>query len=69
MKKFVRFDWDQYYPGGGLGDVSGSYDTLEEAIAANPSRYMDYAYVVDRDTWEIVWDKDDAESAEANPPR
>lgn len=59
MKKFVRFDWDQYYPGGGLGDVTDSFDTLEEAIAFKTEMYFDFTQIVDRDTWEVVWDKDD----------
>lgn len=61
MKKYIRFDWEPYYPAGGLGDVSDSFDTLEEAIAYKHEYYSDHAQVVDRDTWEVVWDKDDSE--------
>lgn len=56
MKKYVRFAWDQYYPCGGLGDMRGSYDDLEEACFKDD--YYDYTIVVDRDTWETVWSWD-----------
>jgi hypothetical protein len=54
VKKFILFAFDKYYPCGGLSDISGSFETLDEAVAfegADPCR-ADFAYVVDRDTWE-----------------
>ena len=71
MKKYVIFAWDQYYPGGGLGDLVGDEDDLEAAKAiclANKFVYQfgknehtmsfDYAQIVDRDTWEVIWDRE-----------
>lgn len=34
FKRFIVFNYPHYYPGGGSGDVMGSYDTLEEATEA-----------------------------------
>lgn len=31
VKRYVVFGYDDYYPGGGWGDLQGSFDTLEEA--------------------------------------
>jgi hypothetical protein len=30
-KRFLVFTYDHYYPGGGMNDFRGSFDTLEEA--------------------------------------
>ena len=54
MKKFVLFQYSRYYPCGGLSDITGDYDTLEEAIRVAEKRYHDFREIVDRDTWEIV---------------
>lgn len=29
-KKYIVFQYDDHYPGGGLGDITGSFDTLPE---------------------------------------
>ena len=55
MKKYIVFQFDTYYPGGGLSDIKGSFDTLEEAITFIKKDYQDYSYVVDRDTWEKIF--------------
>ena len=31
MKRFLRFEYAKYYPGGGMEDFVGDFDTLEEA--------------------------------------
>ena len=31
-KRFLVFGYDQYYPSGGLGDLEGSFDTVNEAV-------------------------------------
>ena len=31
MKRFVVFAFDDFYPVGGTGDISASFDTLDEA--------------------------------------
>ena len=53
-KKYIVFQHDWHYPAGGLGDITGSFDTLPECyehIKANP---RDDNEIVDRDTWEEV---------------
>lgn len=30
MKRYWLFMWNQYYPGGGLNDFMGDFDTIEE---------------------------------------
>lgn len=57
-KKYILFDYVNCYPhpNGGLWDISDSFDTLEEALDHLNTGYYDVAYVVDRDTWEVVWE-------------
>jgi hypothetical protein len=50
-KKYILFCSNTFYPAGGLADIVGSYDTLEEAKA---NFCCDGGEIVDRDTWEIV---------------
>jgi hypothetical protein len=59
MKKYLLVCWDQYYPSGGLRNIRGTFDTVEEAKAAYVDGFagMDYAEIVDRDTMETVWEK------------
>jgi hypothetical protein len=38
MKRFLVFAYDSYYPAGGAHDEVGSFDTLEEAMAAGNQR-------------------------------
>jgi hypothetical protein len=32
MSKFIAFEFEQYYPGGGLNDCVGVFDSVEEAL-------------------------------------
>lgn len=57
-KKFILFQYERYYPSGGLGDVKDSFDTLEAAKLYALEHRRDFNEVVDRDTWEIVWESD-----------
>ena len=57
MKKFVLFQYSQYYPSGGMSDIEGSFDTLQEALDFIKVHWRDFNEVVDRDTWEIVWNR------------
>lgn len=34
MKRFLRFDYSSYYPEGGPNDLTGMYESLDEAKAA-----------------------------------
>ena len=57
MKKFILFQWGAYDAFGGLNDIKGDYDTLEEAIAAaRAATHWDTSEVVERDTWNVVWE-------------
>lgn len=56
MKKFILFQYYDYYPGGGLSDITDSFDSLEEAKGFAEKKPQDTNEVVDRDTWEIVWE-------------
>ena len=51
MKKYLLFTFDRYYPSGGMYDLSGSFDTVEEARAAVKT---DYYQIVDKHTLEVV---------------
>jgi hypothetical protein len=62
MEKFILFQFNEHYPAGGLSDITGSFPTLELAKEKALKResvadFYDYSYVVDRDTWEIVWEE------------
>lgn len=57
MKKYILFEFDDYYPSGGLGDKAADSDDLEELKAQVGC--FDNAYIVDRDTWQTVWDQDE----------
>ena len=54
MKKYIVFGYDNYYPVGGLNDIAGSFDTLEEAKICAMKNTSDIKEIVDRDTWEII---------------
>lgn len=54
IKRYIVFDFDHYYPNGGLGDIVGSFDTVEEASEAYLACKGDEFYVLDRDTWKII---------------
>jgi hypothetical protein len=64
MKRFVVFAFYWYYPSGGMGDLRGSVDSIEEAKALilqmGGFGSCDEADVVDRDTWKAVasWSRD-----------
>lgn len=47
-KRYLLFEYDQYYPGGGIGDMTNSFDTLDEAIDAADESEYDYQEVYDR---------------------
>jgi len=54
MKKYIVFQFHQFYPGGGIGDITGSFDEIDEAKKFINSDPHDYNEIVDRDTWEII---------------
>jgi hypothetical protein len=62
-KKFILFSYASQYYGyacGGMADIQGSFDTIEEAENAYHTMYdweHDHFEIVDRDTWEIIKQK------------
>ena len=53
-KKYIVFQFQTYYPAGGIGDITDSFESKEEAIAFIKDNLEDYNEIVDRDTWEII---------------
>ena len=53
-EKYIVFGFENYYPLGGLNDILGDYDTLQEAREAVLENGYDSGYIIDRDTWEEV---------------
>lgn len=51
-KKYILFQCDTYYPNGGLSDITGSFDTMEEAVEYAEKNPYECNGIVDRDTWE-----------------
>jgi hypothetical protein len=69
MKKYVVLSGDWYYPMAGLRDLVGGFDTIEEAQNKENLKHKyedgsvgvhDWGYIVDRDSWEILysWEPD-----------
>jgi hypothetical protein len=64
MKRFLLFDFPEYYPSGGLSDVVAEFDTEEEAQSYIKDRlkkygFSDYAYLFDCDKKDKTWRKDE----------
>lgn len=55
FKKYILFQYAQYYPQGGLCDITESFDSIEGAKTYAHENPDNWSEVVDRDTWEIVW--------------
>lgn len=69
-KKYILFCFDYAVTEGGLDDIQASFGSIDEAISwmlantiANEDVifHWDREYVVDRDTWEIVWEREELE--------
>jgi hypothetical protein len=54
VKRFVLFAGETYYPSGGWGDFNGSFDTIEEARAAESIAESggDWTQIIDLETGE-----------------
>lgn len=62
MKKYVIFAYYSHDSMGGLNDIVTSVDTRSEALTWLAENYRttgdyDFKEVVDRDTWEVVYEK------------
>jgi hypothetical protein len=53
-KRFLVFQFEAYYPLGGLGDVQEHFDLREDAIAYAEKNRCDYVY--DRAEGTTVWE-------------
>ena len=61
---FILFGGDTYYPGGGMADYRGKYETLDNAIIAAKTQEFSnewttenlcqWWHVLDLDSWQIV---------------
>lgn len=51
MKRYILFQFDSYYPEGGIKDMTGSFDSMDEikAFIAIAYRY-DHAHIFDIQT-------------------
>lgn len=58
LKRFWLFAFDSYYPAGGLGDMVGEYDTLEEAVKVGREKGRDHWEVLDMNSNTIIDDHD-----------
>lgn len=47
-KRYLLFEYYQYYPGGGIGDMTNSFETIEEAVEAAKNSKYDYQDIYDR---------------------
>jgi len=56
FKRFMLFEFQTYYPGGGVEDCSRSFDTLDEAVKVGELSKCDYVEIFDCDKRRIVWE-------------
>ncbi len=57
-KRYLLFSFPDYYPGGGLSDVIGACDTIEEIheyIKYYKNLSSDNVYIWDKESGKIVW--------------
>lgn len=54
MKRYALFSGDYYYPNGGWDDFKGTFDTINEALAAHTVEEYSWFHVVDLTTGEKV---------------
>lgn len=55
-KRYILFGYDKYYPGGGMEDIIGSFDTVDDAkkaIKEDDSDKYDLLDTVDRVKVEV----------------
>ena len=53
-KKYIVFQFHAEYPSGGLGDITGSFGSIEEAKEFIKNDTLQYNEIIDRDTWEEI---------------
>jgi len=55
-KKYILFQFSEFYPCGGMNDLTGSFDTLAEARKQIKLSAYGHSEIVDRDTWTVFED-------------
>lgn len=59
MKRYFAFAGSRYYPSGGMGDLTGDFDTKEEAVSSALTVAGELGYDMEtmwRFRWAHVWD-------------
>ena len=54
MKNFALFAGDHYYPSGGMRDLVGRFDSVEEAVHFLTTHEDDEGYPLQYDWYQIV---------------
>lgn len=54
MKRYIVFAYDAYYPSGGVGDIVGDTDNIEECKKIFESAQCELGQVLDTLTGETV---------------
>lgn len=62
FKRYMVWESEQYYPGGGLQDFEHSFDTLEEAIA-----YIKNCKKEMYSPWRGIFDRIEGVEVDLNP--
>lgn len=52
LKRYALFEYETFYPGGGMADFIGSTDDLDQALARNKARKLDWCQIIDMTTGE-----------------
>lgn len=62
-KQFYLFSFSEFYPSGGLSDIVGAYDSIQEGIAATTDSKIfisnDSCYIFDKLLGKIVYNAND----------
>jgi len=53
LKRYLAFYGDIYYPGGGMNDYIGSYESYDDAIKAIDEKHLENR--PDDVSWEWAW--------------
>jgi hypothetical protein len=53
-KKYILFQFEGLYPGGGVGDITNSFNTIKETKEYIKKNSYEFNEIINRDTWEEV---------------
>lgn len=57
FKRFILFEYDSYYPSGGMSDCSNSFETLDEAVNDGKLSKSDWVEIFDCTKRQLVWER------------